>query len=372
MEEVEGKIEFIHSSWEYTFAAVAVTIGFSIGLLHVLIMFFMGFHKLPMTGVLLGHGMCIFFVALWRMCMLLSAQFDGFWGYTLVNWCYWLKSGEIWALGMANTFNAILSLVYFRLMRKAWFRDLGLYQIGKDLVAWYIFVLLLIFCTAATVTSMSYAGAFLVNNSNCLAAGSSQKRNMLSALWHALCVCLPSLLAVSFFLAATIYLALLNHRSKDSELRIGSSNPTESILAHLKNIQVALKWLIVSWFCTNSLDIFLLIYYPLSNNSFTDAEYYLASAQLVTLQNLTDFIINLNFFILPRMGYWEGISELLTRCCRSISGRPVFAENDSTSTRRTGSAKTIILRKSISANTSQGVELNESLLESKSELYEDF
>jgi len=371
MEEVEGKIEFIHSSWEYTFAAVAVTIGFSIGLLHVLIMFFMGFHKLPMTGVLLGHGMCIFFVALWRMCMLLSAQFDGFWGYTIVNWCYWLKTGEIWALGMANTFNAIMNLVYFRLMRKAWFRDLELYQIGKDTVAWYIFVLLLIVCTAATVTSMSYSGAFLVKNSNCLAAGSSQKRDMLCALWHALCVCLPSLLAVSFFLAATIYLTLLNHRSKKSELRNGSSNSTESILAHLNNIQVALKWLIVSWFCTNSFYMFLLIYNPLSNNSFTDAEYYLASAQLVTLQNLTDFIVNLNFFILPRMGYREGISELLTRCCRSTSGRPLFAENDSTSTTcrsTTRSTKMIILRKSISASTTQGVELNESLLESKSDI----
>jgi len=264
-----------------------------------------------------------------------------------------------------------MSLIYFRLMRKAWFGDLRVYQVGKDAVAWFIFVLLLIFCTAATVTSMSYAGAFLVNNSSCLAAGSSQKRDMLSALWHALCVCLPSVLAVSFFLAATIYLTLLNHRSKDSELRIASSNPTESILAHLKNIQVALKWLIVSWFCTNSLDIFLLIYYPLSNNSFTDAEYYLASAQLVTLQNLTDFIVNLNFFILPRMGYREGISELLTRCCRSTSERPLFAEIDSTlttCTSTTRSTKTIILRKSISANTTQGVELNESLLESKSDI----
>jgi len=115
-----------------------------------------------------------------------------------------------------------------------------------------------------------------------------------------------------------------------------------------------------------------MIYYPLSNNSFTDGEYYVASAQLVTLQNLADFIINLNFFILPRMGYWKGISELLKRCCRCISGRQVLVENDSTSTSRTGSTETIILRKSISANTSQGVELNEPLLESKSEFYEDF
>jgi len=165
---------------------------------------------------------------------------------------------------MANIFNAIVSLIYFRLMSKAWFGDLRLYQVGKDAVAWFIFVLLLIFCTAAAVRSMSYAGAFLVNNSNCLAAGSSQKQDMLSALWLALCVCLPSLVAVSFFLAGTTYLTLLNHRSNDSALRIGSSSTTEFILAaHLKNIRVALKYLIVSWFCTNSLDIFWMIYYPL-------------------------------------------------------------------------------------------------------------
>merc|ERR1719513_432135 len=218
---------------------------------------------------------------------------------------------------------------------------------------------------------MSYAGAFLVDNSNCLAAGSSQRRNMLSALWLELCVCLPSLVAVSFFLAGTTYLTLLNHRSKDSELRSGSSSQTEFVLAaHLKKIQVALKYLIVSWFCTNSLDIFWMIYYPLSKNSFTDGEYYLASAQLVTLQNLTDFIVNLNFFILPRMGYLEGIIELLTRCCRSTSGT-LFAEIDSTSitpTSTTRSTTTFNLRKSISANTTQGVELNESLLESKSNI----
>jgi len=242
MEEVEGKIEFIHSSWEYTFAAVAVTIGFSIGLLHVLIMFFMGFHKLPMTGVLLGHGMCIFFVALWRLCMLLAAQFHDFWSYAILNWCHWWKTGEIWALGMANTFNAIVGLIYFRLMSKAWFGDLWSYQVGKDAVVWVIFVLLVIFCTAATVKSMNYTGAFLVDNSNCVVAGSSQKRNMLCALWFALCVCIPLLVAVSSFLAGSIYLTLLNHRSKDSELRIGSSSPTEFILgAHFKNMQVALK-----------------------------------------------------------------------------------------------------------------------------------
>jgi len=367
MEEVEDKIKIIHSGSVDTFSAVVVTICFSIGLLHLLMMFFLGFHKFPMTAVMLGHGVCIFYVALWRLCMFVSAQFNDFWGYALISWCYGWKTGEIWALGMANTLNAIMSLAYFRLMRKAWFRDLRLYHIGKDAVAWFIFVLLLIFCTAATVLSMSYAGAFLVDNSNCLAVGSGEKRDMLSALWLALCVCLPSLVAVSFFFAGTTYLTLLNNRSKDSVLRIGSSSPTESVLAHLKTIQIALKYKILSWFCTNFVDIFWLIYYPLSNNSFTDGEFYLASAQLVTLQNLTDFMVNLNFFILPRMGYRNGIRELLRRCCTSegtISEGPVSAESESRSTSKTRYTKTIILRESVS---SLEVELNESLLQTKSD-----
>jgi len=357
MEEVEVKIEFIHIGWVETFSAIVLIIGVSVGLLHLLIMFLTGFHKFPMTGVLLGHGVCIFLVALWRLCMLLSVWFHNVWGYALINWCYGLKTGETWALGMANTFNAIMSLAYFRLMRKAWLRDLRLYQIGKDPAAWCIFVCLLIFCTAATATSISYAGAFLVDSSNCLAVGSSQRRDLLSALWLALCVCLPSLVAVSFFWAGTTYLVLLSRRYKHSELNIASSSPTISIVSHLKNIHLALKYLIVSWFCTNSLDIFWLIYYPLSNKSVTDGEFYLASGQLVTLQNLTDLIVNLNFFILPRMGYLKGISELLMRCCMSTSG----GENDSRSTSMTSSTKPITLRVSVST----GVELNEPLLQTK-------
>jgi len=87
----------------------------------------------------------------------------------------------------------------------------------------------------------------------------------------------------------------------------------------------------------------------------------------VTLQNLTDFIVNLNFFILPRMGYRDGIRELLRRSCTSegtISEGPVSSESESRSTSKTRYTKTIILRDSVSALE---VELNESLIQTKSD-----
>jgi len=363
-----GKIEFINSNWIDTFSFVVIILGVSIGLLHMLIMLCIGFHKFPVTRILFGHGLCLFVVALCRLCMLLSSQFHNVRGHAFINWCYAWKTGEIWALGMSNTFNAIISLAYLRLMKIAWCGSLRVYSIGKDRVAWYVFVILFLSCTAGTGISISSEGAFLVNKSYCLGVGTTQKRDMLLGI--ALCICFPSLIAAGFFLAGASYLTLLNHRSKNIKLRHGSFSTMESILVRLENVKVALKYLMISWFCTNFLNIFWLMYYPQSKKSLTDAEYYLVSAQFVTLQNLTDFMVNLNFFILPRLGYHEGIIDWLTRYCvtKRISPRgSASAENHLRFTTATRLTRTTISRESWRSETIPGVELNESLLQTPSD-----
>jgi len=136
---------------------------------------------------------------------------------------------------MGNTFNAIMSLVYFRLIKKARFADLKLYQIGKDAAAWFIFVILFLFCTASTAVCLSYTGGFLVDGGYCLSAGAIYKKSKLFVLWLALCMCLPSLFTVGFFFAGTIYLKLHT-----------VSNDLGPVLVHLRHIQIALKYSIIS------------------------------------------------------------------------------------------------------------------------------
>jgi len=321
----------------------------------------MGFYKFPITRVLLGHGLCIFFVALCRLSMLVSSRFRVAWGHEAINWCYVLKAGEIWGLGMGNTFNAIISLAYFRFIKKAWLADLKLYHISKDAAAWFIFVLLFLFCTASTAVCLSFTEGFLVDEGYCLAAGAIYKENKQYVLWLALCMCVPSVIAVFFFVVGTTYLTLFYRRFTTRESKSGLSSGLGFVLAHLKNIQIALKYLIISWFLTNSVDIFWLIYYPQSNNSSNDTEYYLASAQFTTIQNMTDFIVNLNFFILPRMGYSDGITEFLASCmtASAMVEESASSEHRLRTRRRT---QVPIARVSICTDTTLGVELNESLL----------
>jgi len=209
-----------------------------------------------MTRVLLGHGLCIFLMALCRLCMLLLGKFHQAWNPAMIDWCFTLQTGQIWAIGMGNTFNAIMSLAYFRLIRKACVGDLRLYQIGSDAAAKYIFLLLLLFCTVSTGVCMSYAGAFLVNRNYCLAVGASYENNELFSLWLALGVCVPSLFAFGCFIAGATYFALLKHKYKNRELTLATSGGMGTALAHLNNIQTALQYLIISWFCTNFLDVF--------------------------------------------------------------------------------------------------------------------
>merc|ERR1719427_86563 len=180
---------------------------------------------------------------------------------------------------MGNTFNAIMSLAYLRFIKKAWLADLKLYHIGKDVAAWFLFVLLFVFCIASTGICLSYTEGFLVDEGYCLAAGAIYKENKQFVLWLALCMCVPSLVAVTFLFAGTRYLTLFNRRCES----IGAvSSGLGFVVAHFKKIQIALFYLIFSWFLTNSFDIFWLIYYPLSSNTTNNREYYLASAQFTT------------------------------------------------------------------------------------------
>jgi hypothetical protein len=183
MKHIEDQIVFIDATWLDTFSLIVVTTGFSVGLLHLLILFTLKFHKYSMTRLLAGHGFCIFFVALCRLCMLLPDKFHNTWSHSvLIHWCYWWKALEIWSLGMANTCNTLMRLAYFRLIRKVWHSDLRLYHIGDDMAAWCIFVLLLLVCTVSTGFCMAYTGCFLLSKSYCIAIGSNKMENELHAL----------------------------------------------------------------------------------------------------------------------------------------------------------------------------------------------
>lgn len=369
MEEVIGdKVEFIDATWVDTFSTVVVITGFSAGLLHILILFYMDFHKYSMTRVLLGQALCIFVVAVCRICMLLSAKFNYFWGDTLTNWCYVWKAAEIWALGMSNAGSAIMSLVYFRLVRKAWFFDLRLYHIGRDRIAWCMFALLFLCGSVSTGICMSYAKGFLVNRSYCLAVGWNHEENGLHSLWLALCICLPSLVAIVCFSAGAIYFAMLIHRCRDRGLFISSSGGLGSALSHLNNIQTALQYLIISWLVTNSLEIFWVIYYPQSNTSRADKEYYISSVQLTTIQNLTDFLVNLNFFILPRMGYTKGINGFVFSCWKActIFGGEAYVEKLPKSSTVMRSGKRLYSEVSLSSESNMRLDFNEPMANTSS------
>jgi len=147
---------------------------------------------------------------------------------------------------MGNTFNAIMSLAYLRFIKKAWLADLKLYHIGKDVAAWFLFVLLFVFCIASTGICLSYTEGFLVDEGYCLAAGAIYKENKQFVLWLALCMCVPSLVAVVFFVAGTTYLTLVHRRCTTGESVGDFSSGLGFVLAHLKNIQIALKYLIIS------------------------------------------------------------------------------------------------------------------------------
>lgn len=333
-ESIGKDIHFTDSSWVDTFSEIVIISGFSIGLLHVCLSFWLRFHKFSITRVLFGHGIFIFLVACCRLCMLVSALNHKVWAPFLITWCYAWKFGEIWAVGMANTCNAIVSLAYFRLIRKAWLKDLRGYEMGKDAAAYVIFFLMLIFCTVATGLRMSYVEAFIVTKSCCLGIGANYRENELSALWLALCICIPSFVGLGCFLTGATYLALLNQRAKKSHVQLGTSGGKE-LIAHLKSIQAALQYTIISWVFTNSLYIFWVIYYPQSSNSLSDREFYLASAEFTTLQNLTNLIVNLHFFMLPRMGYQRGIRELLRFCYTAASNGLKGAESSLSEIRST-------------------------------------
>jgi hypothetical protein len=329
----------------------------------VSILFLFGFCKFPITRILVGHDLCIFLVALCRFCMLLSARFHD---AEVINCCYVLKAGEIWGLGMGNTSNVIVSLAYFRFIKKAWLLELKIYKIGKDSAAWVTFVLLFLFCTTSTAVCLSYAGGMHVDEGYCLAIGANQtENNKLFVIWYALCLCVPSLFAIAFFFAGMRYLRLYFNRCESMG---GFNSGWEFVLTHLKNIQIAQAFLNISWFLSNFFCIFWLIYYQQTNDSPNYKEYYLASAQFTTIQNFTDFIVNLNFFILPRMGY-SGVTEFLTTCCMcadAASEESATSENCSRANRRTTSTKISISRASILTDTTLGTELNEFLLETSS------
>jgi len=147
---------------------------------------------------------------------------------------------------MGNTLNAILSLTYFHLVKKAWFVDLRVYHICKDMTAWSIFVLLLVFCTASTAVSLSYSGGFLVDEGYCLASGMIYKKNELYVVWVALGMCLPLLVVIGFYSAGTKYLSLYNRRCTRRGSNDSGSRDGGSILFYLKNIRTAVKWYIIS------------------------------------------------------------------------------------------------------------------------------
>jgi len=162
---------------------------------------------------------------------------------------------------------------------------------------------------------MNFTGRFLINGSYCLAVGSDGRSHDQFSFWLAFCICCPALVAIGFFIVGATYLAIINYRSRERGSRASghSSFGLGTALAHLNNMEHALKYSIISWFVTNFLDIFWVVYYPHSNNSNLDGQYYLASAQFASLQNLTDCLVNLHFFILPRLGYRKGLSFLF--CC---------------------------------------------------------
>ena len=61
-------------------------------------------------------------------------------------------------------------------------------------------------------------------------------------------------------------------------------------------IQSALFAGIISYVLTNALDIFWVIYFPQSKKTDSNGRFYLFSAQLATLQNITDFYVTIRFF----------------------------------------------------------------------------
>jgi len=312
---VGQNILFVNSKWADTFSVTVVIVGFTTGILHIFLLFWAGFHRYAITRLLLGNGIFIFLVALCRLVMLIVAQsshdkMSRRWGHqTLVQWCYIWKMVEIWAIGLANTCTAIMSVAYFRLIQNAWNRDLRTYWIGRDRTAIFCTILLFIISTVSTAFCMKYTGLFIINGSYCLAIGIGNTDDNLFSLYLALCICCPAMVAIGFFIAGAVYLAMLNHRNRDSITNI-SSRELGSALEQLNNIQSALQYSIISWFVTNFFDIFWVIYWPLSSNSSQDSMYYLASAQYATLQNVTDFFVNLHYFILPRLGYHKGLSSL--------------------------------------------------------------
>jgi len=327
MTEYVGQVlQFVDSNWADIFSITVVIIGFTTGIVHIFLLFWAGFYRYAITRLMLGNAIFIFLVSLCRLMMLIVAQaseerISSRWNHhTLVEWCYIWKMGEIWAIGLANTCNAIMSLAYFRLIKKAWKRDLRTYWIGRDRTAIFFFTLLFLICTVSTAFCMNYTDVFMINGSYCLAAGrSGSVDNNLFALSLALCICCPAVVAIGFFIAGAFYLGLLNHRNRESISHTISSCGLGSALEHLNNIQCALQYSIISWFVTNFFDIFWVIYWPISTQSKLDAQYYLASAQYATLQNVTDFLVNLHYFILPRLGYPKGLSSLCGRDSSDIS-----------------------------------------------------
>jgi len=317
MTEDFGKaIEFLKSSWVDQFSLIIVLFGFTAGLMHIILLIYARFYKYSITRLLMGNGIFIFFVALCRLMMFTVAENPTSKARKfLVDSCFVLKTVEIWSIGMANTCIAIMSLAYFRLIRLVVAEDLRPYSIERDRAALFFLVLLVLVCTFSTGFCMNYAGRFLINGSYCLAVGSDIRSNELFSLWLAVCICCPALVAIGIYIASATFLAIINYKSRaggtgangHSFFRLGTA------LAHLNNIEDALKYSIISWFITNFLDIFWVVYYPQSSKSNRDGQYYLASAQFATLQNVTDCLVNLHFFILPRWGYQQGLSFFF--CC---------------------------------------------------------
>jgi len=335
MNEYVGQmIRFVNSDWADTFSVTVVIVGFTTGIVHIILLFWAGLHRYSITRLMLGNGIFIFLVALCRLVMLIVAQsshekITGRWGHqTLVKWCFIWKMGEIWAIGLANTCTTIMSVAYFRLIQNAWKRDLRTYWIGRDRTAIFLSILLFIISTVSTAFCMKYTGLFIINGSYCLAVGIGNTDDNFFSLYLALCICCPAIVAIGFFIAGAVYLAMLNHRNRDSITNI-CSRELGSALEQLNNIQSALQYSIISWFVTNFFDIFWVIYWPLSSNSSLDSMYYLVSAQYATLQNVTDFLVNLHYFILPRLGYAKGLSILCggNRRDRVKSGETEITKN---------------------------------------------
>jgi hypothetical protein len=66
---------------------------------------------------------------------------DAFLKPRVSKWCYVMKAVGVEVLDMGNTWNAIMSLAYYRLIKKACVADLKLYQIYKVPAAWCMFVI---------------------------------------------------------------------------------------------------------------------------------------------------------------------------------------------------------------------------------------